>query len=87
MRDAIVVENLGKRYSRHNPNRPRTIHEALLRGLRGLRSTESFWALRVNVKFPRPPRKHARRDRAVTAPENRLYCDCWAQLIFQMRGR
>jgi lipopolysaccharide transport system ATP-binding protein len=46
MRDAIVVENLGKRYSRHNPNRPRTIHEALLRGLRGLRSTESFWALR-----------------------------------------
>ena len=45
MRDAIVVENLGKRYSRHNPNRPRTIHEALLRGLRGLRSTESFWAL------------------------------------------
>ncbi|MBX3440253.1 MAG: ABC transporter ATP-binding protein [Planctomycetaceae bacterium] len=51
--DAIVVENLGKRYSRRNPNRPRSIHEALLRGLRGLRSTEDFWALR-NVSFRVP---------------------------------
>jgi lipopolysaccharide transport system ATP-binding protein len=46
MPDAIVVDNLGKKYWRRNPNRPRTIHEALMRGLRGLRATESFWALR-----------------------------------------
>ena len=46
MRDAIIVENLGKQYSRRNHNRPRTIHEALASGLRGLRSKEKFWALR-----------------------------------------
>jgi lipopolysaccharide transport system ATP-binding protein len=46
MRDAIIVENLGKRYSRRNSNRPRTIHEAVTRGLRGLRPKEHFWALR-----------------------------------------
>lgn len=51
--DAIIVENLGKRYPRKNPNRPRSIHEALLRGLRGWRSTEDFWALR-NVSFRVP---------------------------------
>jgi lipopolysaccharide transport system ATP-binding protein len=46
MLDAIVVENLGKKYARRNPNRPRTIHEALLRGLRRLPTSEKFWALR-----------------------------------------
>ena len=46
MRDVIIVENLGKRYSRRNSHRPRTIHEALTCGLRGLRSKEQFWALR-----------------------------------------
>ncbi len=50
MSDAIVVENLGKRYTRSNPNRPQSVHEALLRGLRGMRSSESFWGLR-NVSF------------------------------------
>jgi lipopolysaccharide transport system ATP-binding protein len=54
MRDAIVVEHVSKRYWRRNPNRPRTIHEALMRGLRGLRTTESFWALRdVSFRVPR----------------------------------
>jgi lipopolysaccharide transport system ATP-binding protein len=51
--DAIVVENLGRRYPRRNPNRPRSIHEALNSGLRGLRATEDFWALR-NVSFRVP---------------------------------
>jgi lipopolysaccharide transport system ATP-binding protein len=46
MRDAIVVEGLGKRYFRRNPHRPRTIHEALSRGFRSLGSSESFWGLR-----------------------------------------
>ena len=54
MRDAIVVEHVSKRYWRRNPNRPRTIHEALMRGLRGLKATESFWALRdVSFRVPR----------------------------------
>jgi lipopolysaccharide transport system ATP-binding protein len=54
MRDAIVLEHVSKRYWRRNPNRPRTIHEALMRGLRGLRASESFWALRdVSFRVPR----------------------------------
>jgi lipopolysaccharide transport system ATP-binding protein len=54
MPDALIVEKLGKCYSRHNPNRPRSIHEALLRGLRSLRATENFWALRdVSFRVPR----------------------------------
>ena len=47
---AISVENIGKQYYRRHPDRPRTIHEALLRGLRGLRAIETFWGLR-NVSF------------------------------------
>jgi lipopolysaccharide transport system ATP-binding protein len=53
MRDAIVVENLGKRYFRRDPNRPRTIHEVLLRGWRGMRAKETFWGLR-NLSFRVP---------------------------------
>jgi lipopolysaccharide transport system ATP-binding protein len=54
MPDALIVEKLGKCYSRRNPNRPRSIHEALLRGLRGMRAKESFWALRdASFRVPR----------------------------------
>ncbi len=54
MPDAIVAEHVSKRYWRRNPNRPHTIHAALMRGLRGLRSTEMFWALRdVSFRVPR----------------------------------
>ena len=50
MHDAIIIKNVGKRYVRCNPNRPRTIHEALLRGFSGLWANEYFWALR-DVSF------------------------------------
>lgn len=43
---AIIVENLGKCFSRHHPERPQTIMEAALSGLRRLRPVETFWALR-----------------------------------------
>ena len=54
MHNAIVVENVGKRYFRGNPNRPQTIHEMLLRGMRGICSSEPFWGLRgVSFSVPR----------------------------------
>lgn len=53
MSDAIVVDNLSKRYWRKNVNRPRSIHEALARRFRGLGRTETFWALRdVSFRVP-----------------------------------
>jgi lipopolysaccharide transport system ATP-binding protein len=50
MAPVISVHDVGKRYHRRHPNRPRTVHEALLRGLRGLGPTETFWGLR-HVSF------------------------------------
>jgi lipopolysaccharide transport system ATP-binding protein len=50
----ITADDVGKLYHRRHPNRPRTVHEALLRGLRGLRATESFWGLR-HVSFTVAP--------------------------------
>jgi lipopolysaccharide transport system ATP-binding protein len=50
MQPAVIVENLGKHYSRYHQDRPRTIMEAALAGFRKLGSEESFWALR-NVSF------------------------------------
>ena len=53
MPDAVVVRNLGKRFRRYHADRPRTLKEALLRGLRGLRRVrpiDRFWALR-DVSF------------------------------------
>jgi lipopolysaccharide transport system ATP-binding protein len=46
MKPAVIVENLGKRYSRYHRDRPRTIMEAALAGFRNLGVEESFWALR-----------------------------------------
>jgi len=48
--DAIVVQNLGKRFRRYHADRPTTLKEALLRGLRRIKPAESFWALR-DVSF------------------------------------
>jgi lipopolysaccharide transport system ATP-binding protein len=45
MPDAIVVQNLGKWFRRYHADRPTTIKEALLRGLRRMKPSEHFWAL------------------------------------------
>jgi lipopolysaccharide transport system ATP-binding protein len=50
MPDAIVVQCLGKRFRRYTADRPSTLKEALLGGLRRTEPTEYFWALR-NVSF------------------------------------
>jgi lipopolysaccharide transport system ATP-binding protein len=46
MRDAITVQNLGKYFSRYHVEKPVTIMEAALSGLRRMRPVERFWALR-----------------------------------------
>jgi lipopolysaccharide transport system ATP-binding protein len=52
MPDAIVAENVGKRYRRYYMDRPLTIHEALLRGFRKLGTADHFWGLRgVNFRI------------------------------------
>ncbi len=50
MRDAIIVQGLGKQYRRYHADRPTTLQEAVLTGLRRLGPSERFWALR-NVSF------------------------------------
>jgi lipopolysaccharide transport system ATP-binding protein len=50
MRDAIVVQNLGKRFRRYHADRPTTLKEALLCGLRRMKPAEYLWALR-DVSF------------------------------------
>jgi lipopolysaccharide transport system ATP-binding protein len=54
MPDAIAVQNLGKRFRRYHADRPNTLKEALLRGLRRIRPAEYLWALR-DVSFRIPP--------------------------------
>jgi lipopolysaccharide transport system ATP-binding protein len=46
MIDAIVVENVGKRFKRYHVDAPGTIHEALMRGFKKLMPAERFWGLR-----------------------------------------
>ncbi len=46
MERAIVVEDLGKRFRKHDPDRSWTIQQAVLNGLRGLRPGEQSWGLR-----------------------------------------
>lgn len=54
MRDVILVEDLGKQFPRYHPNRPRTLQEAVLQGLRRIRPVERFWALRdISFRVPR----------------------------------
>jgi lipopolysaccharide transport system ATP-binding protein len=57
MVDPIVVQKVGKRYARYDPNRPWTIEEAFLRGFRELLPRQQFWGVR-NVSF-NVPRGHA----------------------------
>jgi lipopolysaccharide transport system ATP-binding protein len=54
MERAIVVEGLGKRFRRFHSERPRTIKEAVLKGLGWLRPIEQFWGLR-DVSFAIEP--------------------------------
>ena len=50
MSTAITVSDLGKRFRRYGANRPRSFKESLIRGLRGVTPTETFWALK-DVSF------------------------------------
>jgi len=50
MNDAVVVKNLSKQFRRYHPDRPWTVQEAVLAGLRRLRPVEHFWGLR-DVSF------------------------------------
>jgi lipopolysaccharide transport system ATP-binding protein len=52
----IVVHSVGKSFRRFHPRRPRTLQEAVLSGLRGLRPVDRFWALR-DVSFSISPGK------------------------------
>ena len=50
----VVVRNLGKRFRRYHVDRPRTVKEAFVRGLRRMRAEDEFWALR-DVSFEIAP--------------------------------
>ena len=47
---AVVAERIGKTYRRYEPDRPRTLQEAVMSGFRKMASGERFWSLR-NVSF------------------------------------
>jgi lipopolysaccharide transport system ATP-binding protein len=50
---AITVRGVSKRFQKYPPQRPSTLHEALTRGYRQLRPSETFWALRdVDLDVP-----------------------------------
>jgi lipopolysaccharide transport system ATP-binding protein len=51
---AIATHELGKRFRRHTADRPRSIKEAVFRGLRGVIPSEIFWALR-HISFEVKP--------------------------------
>jgi lipopolysaccharide transport system ATP-binding protein len=46
MRDAILVENLGKHFNRYHIEKPVTFMEAALSGFRQIKAVDEFWALR-----------------------------------------
>lgn len=53
MSDLIIVEGLGKRFRRYSADRPWTLQEAALRGFRGLKADEYFWALKeISFRVP-----------------------------------
>lgn len=54
MREAIIVQRLGKRFNRFHAEKPVTIMEAALAGLRRMKPVEHFWALR-DVSFTVSP--------------------------------
>ncbi|NBD17302.1 MAG: ATP-binding cassette domain-containing protein [Cyanobacteria bacterium] len=46
MQEAIIVENLGKWFSRYHSQKPVTLMEAVLSGLQRMKPVEQFWALK-----------------------------------------
>ena len=54
MNNAVVVEGLGKQYKVYHADRPWTLHETLVKGLRRLQPAERFWALR-DISFSVAP--------------------------------
>jgi len=54
MSEGIIVQQLGKRFAQHHPERPSTIMEAALSGWRRLKPVQHFWALR-DVSFTVAP--------------------------------
>jgi lipopolysaccharide transport system ATP-binding protein len=46
MQDRIVIEGVGKRFTRYHADRPQRFKEILLRGFKHLQPVEKFWALR-----------------------------------------
>jgi homopolymeric O-antigen transport system ATP-binding protein len=53
MKPAIIVEGLSKQFRRYHTHRPWTLQEALQGGLKRIRPSEKFWALR-DVSFQVP---------------------------------
>ena len=47
---AVVAERIGKTYRRYEPDRPRTLQEAVMSGFRNMAGGERFWSLR-DVSF------------------------------------
>ena len=54
MGDAIIIKGLGKQFRRYHTDRPKTLKEALLRGMRRTRPVETFWSL-LDVSFSVAP--------------------------------
>lgn len=54
MDSALIVKGLSKQFYRYYADRPWTLHETLVRGLRRLQPFEGFWALR-DVSFSVAP--------------------------------
>ena len=54
MKDAIVVDRVSKEFRQYSPDRPWTLQEAMLRGLRRTKPVDRFWALR-DVSFSVSP--------------------------------
>ena len=53
MSDPILVEGLSKRFRRYPTDRPWTLQEAVLRGFRGMKTMEYFWALKeISFRVP-----------------------------------
>ena len=50
MQEAVIVQGVAKKFHRFHANRPRTLQEAIVRGLRRMRTVEQFWALQ-DVSF------------------------------------
>lgn len=46
MKSVISANKVGKKFRRYGADKPRTLQEAAIRGVRGLRSVEYQWALR-----------------------------------------